>query len=173
MSAPSDVWTEKISLLVNHNMGRREDLDDDESTVTISFPDGDPQVKSSSSHGQDRDRHSSGLSAAQSEQLKKAREVALNNRRVRLRAKLEKRLIELKSVMGDFNDAQLERVVKVLVETEDKHRSRQTALTESLTEQLKKVYDEIHKVRKDVEKATSKRVGTLSDVSSVSASVRG
>ena len=91
----------------------------------------------------------------QADQLARAREIALNNRRVKTRARLEEKLSQLKLIMGDLNNDQLERTVKLLIETEDRHRSKQAALTESLTEQLKKVYEEIHKVRKDVEKATS------------------
>ena len=151
-------------------MGRREEREDDESTVTISFPH-DPQQVNPSRH---RQRDGGGeRSLKQADQLARAREIALNNRRVKTRARLEEKLSQLKLIMGDLNNDQLERTVKLLIETEDRHRSKQAALTESLTEQLKKVYEEIHKVRKDVEKATSKRVRTLSDVRSVSASVRG
>ena len=44
-----------------------------------------------------------------------------------------------------LNNDQVERTVKLLIETEDRHRTKLAALTESLTEYLRKVYDEIHK----------------------------
>ena len=134
--------------------------DDDESIVTINFKD----VKSS--------RHGDGeRSVAQHDQLARAREVALNNRRVKLRAKLEARLLELRSIMGDQSNEQLIRAVKHLTETEDRLRTKQAALTEKYNEQVKQVYDELRSIRKAMEATTGgKRIVPLSQVSSTTAS---
>ena len=142
--------------------------DDDESIMTFSFHQ-DPTTKTA--NGGEGKGHQS-RSSAQEDQLARARHVALTNRRRALKAKLETRLAEIRSYLGDMSGDQLEKAVRLLVETEDRHRAKLSSLTESLTEQLKKVYDELHALKKGAEKSQSKRVGTLSDVSSVSASVR-
>ena len=87
---------------------------------------------------------------------------------------MEARLAELRRVMGDLSNDQLDRVVKQLIETEDRHRSKLTSLTEKFTEELRKVHDLLRVVKATVEKALTKhaRPLSLSDVSSVSASTR-
>ena len=49
-------------------------------------------------------------------------------------------------------------------DVEEKHRNKQRDLMDGLNEQLRKLHEEVRNVRKDVEKAKLKRVGTLSDV---------
>jgi C4-dicarboxylate-specific signal transduction histidine kinase len=142
----------------------RDQLDDDESTVTISFP---HDISASEKSKPER-------SQSQDDQLARAREVALNNRRRKLRAKLETRLAELRGIMGDLNEEQLERVVENLVLTEDRLRSKLNVLTERHTEELKNIHAEVRRITKLIETgrpsaSTSKKVAVpLSSVSSVS-----
>ena len=148
-------------------MPRRELGDDDESVMTFSFDQDITTAKPARGGEGKGDR-----SQKQEDQLAAAREVCLRRRRTKLKAKIEARLTLLRSQLGDMNSDQLEKAVTLLVETEDRHRAKLSSLTESLTDQLKQVYDELHALKKGVEKSQAKRVGTLSDVSSVSASVR-
>ena len=143
----------------------RQQQDDDESLVTISLSD-DPHIKSRQQNTM------SHPSAAQSDQLARAREVALNNRRVKVRAKMEARLAELRTKMGDLSNDQLDRVIRQLIETENHHRSKLASLTEKYTEELRTVNSQLRAIKALVERAPSKQVKPLSDVSSISTSIR-
>ena len=128
--------------------------DDDDTEVSISFSK-DPTSKG-------------GRSKTQDEQLAAAREVALNNRRQKLRVKLEARLVELRSKMGDLHNDQLERVVTHLIQVEDRHRTKLHEAQESMNEKLKLIHTELHALKKAKEhRAPAKSVGTLSDVSTL------
>jgi len=141
----------------------RDELDDDESTVTINF-----QYDIAASEKSKPQR-----TLSQDDQLARAREVALNNRRRKLRAKLETRLAELRGIMGDLNEEQLERVVENLVLTEDRLRTKLNVLTEKHIEELKNIHAEVRRISKMIETGrpsvgTKKHAVPLSSVSSVS-----
>lgn len=84
-------------------------------------------------------------SVKQDDQLARAREVALANRRVRTRRLLEERLAAIRAKMGDLSNEQLERAVRMLTETEDRHRSKLAALVEEHTSQLRRLTRAIEK----------------------------
>ena len=131
---------------------KRRPRDDDESTVmTIDF-DEHPVTNPSK-----RNEHVKDLSSARKTQLERAREVALNNRRRKMRTKLEARLQDIRSKLGDLRNDQLEKVVLHLIQLEDHHRSKLSTLTQSLTEQLQNLCME-------VQAALAPKIGTLSDV---------
>lgn len=148
-------------------MPRRE-RDDDESTVMTFNLEEEPNTAS---------ERAGGRTDAQNSQIAKARAVAIKNRARRALVKGEERVRQLRAKLGaDLSNEGLERVVTNLIEVEDRHRSKLADLTDKMTEHLRRLHEEVHTVHKavkSIEKATSKRVGTLSDVSSVSASVRG
>ena len=108
-------------------------------------------------------------SNAQTDQLARAREVALHNRRVKLKAKLEQRLAELRSKLPDLRNDQLEKVVRHLIELEDHHRTKLADATELWNKRLQSIFDEMHAMRKGMfdgkPRSSGKSVGTLSDVS--------
>ena len=114
-----------------------------------------------------------GRTSAQNEQLERARNKALYNRRVKLKAKLEQRLSELRAKLPDLRSDQLERVVKHLVETEDHHRGKLNDLTEMMNKRLQSIFDELHAIRKGHHTETKHRasggssVAALSDVSTL------
>lgn len=85
-------------------MGRREEREADESTVTISFPE-DPKLRSN--------RHDTITTPTtrwgrreqfETDQLAACRKIALHNRRVKTRARLEEKISQLKLIMGDLNN---------------------------------------------------------------------
>ena len=147
-----------------NSMPRNHDRDDD-TAVSISFSK-DPTSKG-------------GRSKTQDEQLAAAREVALNNRRRRLKVKLEQRLVELRSKLGDLRNDQIERVVAELIQVEDRHRSKLHEATEHYTDSIDKMSKRLELVQVELnalKKATfkenraerpAKSVGTLSDVSTL------
>lgn len=109
-----------------------------------------------------------GRTSAQDDQLARARETALKNRRVKLRDKLETRLADLRRKLGDLGNDQLERVVRHLIETEDRHRSKLADMTDHMNKTLQYIHDELRAIRKGDSKSRAS-VGssavTLSDVS--------
>ena len=110
-----------------------------------------------------------GRSHSQESQLAAARQVALDNRRKKLKVKLEAKLAELRSKIGDLRNDQLERVIKHLVETEDHHRSKLNDLTQISNQKLDGIHNELHAIRKAMygEPSRTKSMATLSDVSSL------
>ena len=105
----------------------------------------------------------------QEDQLTKAREVALKNRRQRLRAKLEARLKELHSQLADSDTGAMEGAVKLLIELEDRHRSKQAALTEQHTAELRDVKDELARLKSSMDKFFKRTTSSSSSVASSSA----
>jgi cysteinyl-tRNA synthetase len=76
-------------------------------------------------------------SDAQEDQLRNARAVALKNRRIRAKAKLEQRLAELRAALGDdISTPQMEKMVLKLIDTENHHRSKLAQLQEQHTQEL-------------------------------------
>eukprot|EP00966_Prymnesium_polylepis_P017918 413392-Prymnesium_polylepis.4 len=136
-------------------MGRDDDMS---SVLSVNIPKRDASSKSTGK---------SGRSTSQDDQLARARNVALSNRRIKLKSKLEERLAELRRTMGDLNSDQMERVVKHLVETEDHHRTKLAHLVEKYTAQLAHVHDELKALRVTSGPSSRKHVGSLSDVSRV------
>ena len=136
-------------------MPRNRDHDND-TEVSISFS-RDPNSRG-------------GRSKTQEEQLAAAREVALNNRRQKLKVKLEARLVELRSKMGDLHNDKLERVVSHLIQVEDRHRTKLHEAQESMNEKLQLIHAELVTLKKAASKehrVPAKSVGTLSDVSTL------
>jgi uncharacterized membrane protein len=114
-----------------------------------------------------------GRTSSQDNQLSRAREKALLNRRVKLKAKLEQKLSELRAKLGgDLQSDQLERVVELLVETEDRHRSKLADLTELTNQRLQYIHEELRAMRKSRSEAKPHTSGgssvvTTSDISSL------
>ena len=102
----------------------------------------------------------------QVDQLAKARHVALQNRRSKLKAKLEAKLSTLRAALGDLPNDQLKRVGELLVETEDRHRTKYTAMIGEMMTAVNKIHAEVKTLRSLLEKQPAKHA-TLSDVSSV------
>ena len=133
-------------------MGRKDKDDDNDSVLTIKFP--------SDSKPKNSDR-----SVAQEDQLARARHTALTNRRIALKKKLENRLAELRQQLGDLSNESMARLLQLLVDTEDKHRTKLNAAVEEQNSTLRHLFDEIHSIKKGFER---KRIANLSEVSSVS-----
>ena len=133
--------------------------DDSETTMTVVF--------------EPRGSKSAVRTNAQDEQLSKARDKALFNRRTKTKAKLEARLAELRTALGgDLNNEQLERAVRHLIHIEEHHRSKLSAATEKFNEQIKKVNENLHVLAGKIEQVRPTRMKALSELSSVSESTR-
>ena len=94
---------------------------------------------------------SNARSASQDDQLANARNVALTNRRVKSKAKLEARLAELRAQLGTVDNEQLEKVVKHLIRTEEHHRSKLLKATDRQNEQINKINDSLHRLSAKIE----------------------
>ena len=121
---------------------------DDSSTVTIDL---DQNGRPPPSHA--KSDHSGCEKYDSYPQLKKAREVALQNRRIALKSKLELRLKSLKEKMGDLNDLQIQTVGKMIYDLEDRHRTKLENHTENHTEILRKTREELKYIRHLLEKS--------------------
>ena len=140
---------------------------DNDSVVTVSF---------------DHEQEGSGgkqLSQAKLDQLAAAREKALLARRKKQKSALEAKLNELRHILGrDLRNDTVEHFAHAMMKQEQRLRDKQNALTESMTEALQSVKDELRSLRKmqmgptarpDTRAAPSKPTPrTLSEVSAVS-----
>ena len=134
-------------------MSRRED--DTATEISIDFP------KDPTKDG--------GRTSAQVDQLSRAREKALKNRRMKLKQKMEKKLSELRQQLGDVNNETLENTVKLLVQTEEHHRTKLNELTEITNERLQSINSEIRAIRKGQSEAKRHRPSgsAVTDLSSL------
>ena len=109
-----------------------------------------------------------GRSSAQNEQLNCARQKALKNRRLKLKLKMEKRLSELRQQLGDVNNEQLENAVKLLVQTEEHHRTKLNEMTEITNERLQSINSEIRAIRNSQSEVKHRSSGSVvTDLSSL------
>jgi DNA anti-recombination protein RmuC len=110
-----------------------------------------------------------GRSKSQEDQLAAARQIALDRRRQKLKVKLEAKLADLRSKLGDLRNDQLERVVKHLIETEDHHRSKLNELHQTFNQTLDGIHSELNSIKKSKlhNEHSRKSISTLSDVSSL------
>lgn len=128
--------------------------DDNDTEVSITF------TKDPTSKG--------GRSKTQDEQLAAARQVALDNRRRKLKVKLEQRLVDIRSKLPDLGNDQLERVVKEMIQMEDRHRTKLNDLHERMNERLENIQTDLNTIKKATFKEPrAKSIGTLSDVSTL------
>ena len=127
-------------------------MDDTSTVLSVSVPKSDAKA----THAR---------STSQNEQLARARAVALNNRRIKLKSKLEERLSELRSVMDGMSNDQIERMVGRLIETEDRHRTKLATVVDRHAQQMSQLYDEVKTLKTMLSQSAVKKI-TLSDVSS-------
>jgi hypothetical protein len=133
-------------------MPRRED--DTATDISIDFPK-DPT-------------NEDGRSSAQVDQLSRAREKALKNRRLKLKLKMEHRLSELRQQLGDVNNETLEKAVKLLLQTEEHHRTKLNELPEITNEKLQSINNEIRAIRKSHSEVKHRSSGSVvTDLSSL------
>ena len=128
---------------------------DSDHTMTIEF---EPRQKSGKSVAR---------TTSQADQLTKARNIALTNRRIKQKQKLTARIAELRAQIGNADNEQLEKAVKHLIKLEDHHRSKLLAVTERQNENVKKLNDKINRLTDKIEQIRFPRVKTLSELSSV------
>ena len=123
-------------------------MSDSEDTMTVEF-----ESRSKSSRGVAR-------STSQDDQLTKARNVALTNRRMKTKEKLEARLIELRGQLGNIDNEHLEKAVKHLIKIEEHHRSKLLASYEKQNEQIRRLNDSVSRLADKVEQIRAPQIRT-------------
>ena len=86
------------------------------------------------------------LSEDKLNQLKRARTLALESRKIKQRARLEAKLAQLRS-LGDVSNEHLEKVCHLLVETEKEGRKRTNMFIEDINTNMEDMSQEISAIR--------------------------
>ena len=75
---------------------------------------------------------------------------------------------ELRQQLGDVNNEQLENAVKLLVQTEEHHRTKLNEMTEITNERLQSINSEIRAIRKSQSEVKHRSSGSVvTDLSSL------
>lgn len=97
-------------------------------------------------------------SEAKLAQLAEARKMALVSRKQKQRERLERKLQELRAVMGDMSHGQIARVATAMMAQEETLRGKQNDITERVGENIQILLDEMGRLRHAVERATGVQV---------------
>ena len=86
------------------------------------------------------------LSQAKLDQLADARVKAMAARREKMRKRLEEKLAHLRSIAGDMNSHQMERVAFAMLEKEEKMRENTNIQIGQINQALKMIYTDLQRI---------------------------
>ena len=125
-------------------MGRRRDKDDDDSSVlTINLGEELAGEHESYDSKKNKTKTRPPISDRKLSQLAAAREKSLVTRRTALVSKMERRLEELNGFLPGLRSEQINRVAHAMMERESALRAKQNTFTAQLTDELRKLRNEI------------------------------